>query len=173
MRFHPYALFLIAASTAIAEPKGLGFGPISYFEDHCANCHGSMGSNYGDKFGEGLSDARLSQVVKEMCDGPGNAPLDGEELKAEIAFHRALAKKQPFVSLTSVEAGKLTGEAPVGSNVVLASGDKETTAAADQEKWTISLAPGTDLTSAALRVTKQGDSTTLRLQEGSYTHARP
>lgn len=164
---------IACAAENTSGTKPLGFGPISYFEDHCANCHGSMGSDYGDKFGAGLSDAKLAQVVKEMCDGPGNAPLEGEELKAEIAFHRSLAKHQPFVSWTETKANKLIGEAPPGSKVWVVTASGQTSATLEEARWNAEMPASSDLSSAAVHVSKDGSTTVLSLGESSYSHSKP
>lgn len=165
-----------AASAASADETSgsqpLHFGPISYFEQNCANCHGSLGSNYGDTFGVGRTDAQLFKSVEEMCEGPGNAPLKGEELEAEVAFHRALARKQPFVSWTSAENSNLSGEATPGSQLSVTVGDKQSSATLDQEKWTIALPPGVSADKLSIEASKAGKTSQLKLAESNCTHRK-
>lgn len=132
-----------------------------------------MGSNYGKTFGAGRNEKQLFRSVKEMCDGPGNAPLEGEELLALVAFHRALAKKQLFISWTSAEGGKLTGEVSPGTRVTLKVGDQQTTAIVKNERWIIKLPRGVSAAQAEINASNQGRRTTLRLGVSSYSHDKP
>lgn len=92
------------------QPK-LSGGPVSYFEDHCARCHGDHGSNYDPQALKKLTEAQLRKYVRDMSMGPGNGPLEGLDLEAQVAYHRALIRKQPFVAVVSLEGGKVKGEA--------------------------------------------------------------
>ncbi len=89
-----------APSVAIAEiadlPDGISPGPISYFQTHCARCHGAYGQGYGPGFGQKRTPASMRQIVDDMCKGPGQAPLDGPALDHQIEFHLALAQGKPY-----------------------------------------------------------------------------
>ena len=145
-----------------AAPAALDFKPITYFQAHCANCHGDYGSFYGKGFATDLSDADLQKTVKEMCAGPGQAPLKGEELAAEVAYHRSLAHGTPFVIVTSRGGGKVSGEVTAGAAVKVGGAD----AAVD---GTTFHADAKD--DAAVIASKGGKSTDLKPADGPFSHA--
>lgn len=97
-----------------AAPLVTNFAPTKYFNENCARCHGENGAFYGDDFGGNLDDKRLHQIVDEMAQGPGAAPLDEHDLTILTAWHRALRDKKPFVAIIKSEkAGaqwQLSGE---------------------------------------------------------------
>jgi hypothetical protein len=106
------------APAARAVAQTLERGPFDYFAEHCARCHGLYGRNYGPSFGANLDLAHLRQMVRMMAEGPGAAPLSGAPFEAQVAWHEALAKKQPFIALLTLEP-LVTGEASPGSKVSL------------------------------------------------------
>lgn len=111
-----------AASTAPADTAAdfkPAFAAMDYFDMNCARCHGPQGSFYGKQFGQHLTDAVLTKFVKDMAEGPGNAPLQEDDLKVEVAYHRALVAGEPFVSVTGNDNGTLSGEVSPGSSVTI------------------------------------------------------
>lgn len=162
---------LLRAETTAPVP--LNFGPISYFEQNCARCHGPLGSNFGAKFAANLDNERLFVVVNQMAKGPGNAPLADLALEAEVAFHRALAKKEPFISWAGTASGKLVGEVTPDSQLVFVAAGSETSATLEDERWTVPLVTGADLSQAKLRATHNGKTTELLLGENSFSHRKP
>lgn len=103
---------------ATLPAAALGFGPVGYFQNRCVSCHGNYGAFYGDGFAADLSDADLADTVAEMCEGPGRAPLDGDDLAAEVAYHRSLAGQGgPFVAVVSRDGTAIRGEVTPGSTV--------------------------------------------------------
>ena len=135
-----------------------GFAPLDYFQANCERCHGPNGSFYGPTFGKNLkSDAALRQIVKEMCEGPGNAPLPDPELEILTDFHRALRDNKPFITIVSREKTEkgliLSGEALPDSRITL--GDEETIPVKlEGHKWSVEVPAGLDLSSAKLRAVK-------------------
>ena len=118
------ALFLAFLAVQLrAQTEEKPFAPLDYFADKCARCHGDYGSFYGADFAKNLDDAKLAQVVKEMCEGPAQAPLDGKNLEALTAFHRAKRDAAPFVWVTGQKGsaldGELQGEVSPGAKVEL------------------------------------------------------
>ncbi len=149
-------------SPAAPRPVALDFKPIAHFQAHCANCHGNYGSFYGDGFAADLSDADLQQTVKEMCAGPGQAPLKGEELAAEVAYHRSLARGTPFVIVTKRAGGQIEGEVTDGATVQV--GGKPATV----EGTTFRAAAPPD---APVVASKGGKSTTLAPTDGPFSQS--
>jgi hypothetical protein len=149
-------LLLVSAQAQQPEaPRTTGgFGPLGYFQDQCARCHGDYGAAYGDTFGAKLSDQQMLDVVKAMADGPAQAPLQDAQLQEETAFHLALRDKKPYIVATTWADGKLSGEAMPGSTVTLIQGDKTQTVELNGHQWQVNLDSG--WAGAKLRAEKNG-----------------
>lgn len=155
------------------------FAPLDYFADNCARCHGGYGSFYGANFAKNLDDAKLAQVVKEMCEGPAQAPLEGKNLEALTAFHRGLRDGAPFVWVKgqngSALDGTLQGEVSPGAQVELRVENRvvKTTIPAKIEghKWSVPLTQAlTQPLSEVfeIRATLNGKTTVVKAVAGSF-----
>lgn len=146
-----------AASMPAANQPGTGFGPISYFQDNCARCHGPYGSFYGGQFGNNLPPGGLRPMVKLMTEGPGGAPLDGRELDLLVAWHQSLINKTPFVILVDTDGGQseplvARGEVTPGATVtVRAARGEPISATVTDHLWTAQLPA--DANPRALKIT--------------------
>lgn len=147
-------------TSAISTPTG--FGPLTYFETNCARCHGPYGSAYGETFGKHLDDAQLEKVIDDMAYGPGNAPLQPRELAVQVAYHKAMISRTPFVVVTkiSVADGKATveGEAPPETPVTVAG----FAATFDGHTWRVTVPAGKSFAVVARR---DGNSATVEVSE--------
>lgn len=85
-------------------------GPVSVYDQACIRCHGPEGSFYGPTFGKGLTDAALRRVVVEMKDGKGDIALDDAQIDAQVAYHRAMIRREPFVAVVRATPTLLQGE---------------------------------------------------------------
>ena len=115
-------LLLGLAGFALAGPtpkivKPLSPGPIEYFENQCARCHGTRGSNFVVASLKRRSPASLKAEIQSMASGPGQSPISGRDLDAQVALHRSIIKGTPFLSFTKSANGVLSGEV-VGSEIV-------------------------------------------------------
>ncbi len=120
------------------EKKLESFAPLAYFDANCARCHGPNGSFYGKDFGKGLKDdAALKQIVREMCEGPGNAPIDEAKLEVLTEFHRALRDDAPFVTVVSQSAAGLSGEASPDAKLMLESGAQSVVVEQKGNAWSV------------------------------------
>lgn len=141
-------------------PQTTNFAPLDYFNDNCARCHGNYGSFYGKDFGKGKTDEQLAQVVKDMCDGPAQAPIAPHELEVLVAWHRALRDSKPFVASVHFDNSVLTGEATPGSSVSLeTTTGEQSTVPLNGHKWSAGLPEGVQL--ARIRVETNGQATEL------------
>ena len=121
-----------------AEESAPPFAPLAYFDANCARCHGPNGSFYGANFGKTLKDdAALKQVVKDMCEGPGNAPLDAAKLEVLTDFHRALRDDKPFLVVVSQSAAGLSGEASPDAQITLESGAQSVAVEQKGNAWSV------------------------------------
>lgn len=134
----------VAPTKGDAEPTtektAPSFAPLAYFDKNCARCHGPNGSFYGDSFGKNLKDdAALRQIVKEMCEGPGNAPLNEKNLDILTDFHRALRDNLPFLVLVSQDAKVLSGEASPDAKVTLEDGAQSVVVEQKGNAWKVEI----------------------------------
>ncbi len=155
------ALTLAPLAVIQAAPKPTNFAPLDYFEENCARCHGPNGSFYGTEFGKGLKDDdALRHIVKEMAEGPGNAPLSPENLEILTDFHRSLRDGKPYIVV--VEARKsekcliLSGEATPDSQITLENGKEVVAVKLEGHKWSVAVPPNFDIEKASLRAVKEG-----------------
>lgn len=140
---------------APGAPQTTNFAPLDYFNDKCANCHGAYGSFYGKDFGKGKSDAELADTVKQMCEGPAQAPLSPHDLNVLVAYHRSLRDGKPFVASVKLDGGVWSGEATPGSTVVLeTSTGARSDAPLKEHRWSAGLPEGVQI--ARIHV-KNGD----------------
>ncbi|PQV63215.1 hypothetical protein B1R32_11440 [Abditibacterium utsteinense] len=139
------------------EKNAKGFAPLGYFDANCARCHGPNGSFYGAGFGKNLKDdAALKQIVKEMCEGPGNAPLNEKSLDILTDFHRALRDNKPFLVIVSQSAKTLSGEASPDATLALQSGEKTLPIALKGHNWTTEIPADFNVSKARL-VARRGE----------------
>jgi hypothetical protein len=164
----------VAFADSKSTTKTLETAPISYFDQNCARCHGPMGSFYGDNFGANLTDAQLKRVVKEMADGPGNAPVDGLDLDAQIAFHRALVKKEPFIAVLEKSGNELRGEVSPGSQVELDM-PQPIKAKVTENQWVLTLPNNIQESSGGLKLKARLNGKTIELgwPKKVFSHSRP
>jgi hypothetical protein len=170
--------FLFALAARGAEPAGgqaspLGHAPLEYFAAKGARCHGPYGSFYGEEFGRKRSDAGLRQVVREMAEGPAGAPLVGRELDAQVAFHRALLAKEPFLAWTAQSETGVAGEVSPDSTVTARLNDRETSAQLVDTRWRVALPSGARASDVTVVACSGASSTTLALRDASFSHGAP
>lgn len=96
----------------------LSIGPISFFEERCARCHGSFGSMYGPALAH-LPDPALIRAVDDMVIGPAASELTAPDLAALVAFHRSLSGAGPFLAVTEANDHSLGGEVTPGAAVMV------------------------------------------------------
>ena len=141
--------------------KTAPFAPLDYFDANCTRCHGPYGSFYGAEFGKNLKDdAALRHIVKEMAEGPGNAPLNHKDLETLTDFHRALRDGKPYLVLVATEKNEvgitLRGEATPESKVTLEDGTQIVEVTLEGHKWDVSVPTGFEVGKAKLRAVKDG-----------------
>ena len=154
-----------------APPK---VAPISYFEDRCARCHGPQGSFYGDSFGKKLTEEALHKVVYDMCRNQGEMKLEGVDLDAQIAYHRSMIAKEPFIVLMSSDNGILVGEVPEKTEVkVKFKRSSTTTIGVRTSRWSVAIPKGEKLENCVITATLNKHTTTLIPKKSAFSHAEP
>ena len=161
---------------AVAAFAPASFAPMAYFDQKCARCHGPQGSFYGKDFGRDLDDAKLHATVNMMASGPAQAPISAPQLEIEVAYHRALIAKQPFVVVTDVTRDEksltLHGEATPGSALQIVAGKTKADAKLEKFAWTATLPANVDLNSATLTAKVGEAQTILKLSKSAWSHAK-
>ena len=151
----------------------LSLPPVSTFEASCANCHGPQGSFFGEEFGE-LPDEQLHDAVEEMMEGPAFLDPTDADLRAMVAYHHALAAREPFLCVTSLQLSSnggptsLEGEATPGATVSVA-GTSAATTAGEMGTWQLRDIPAS--ASLVLTAQKDGNATRLDLHQAQWSHA--
>jgi mono/diheme cytochrome c family protein len=142
------------------SPATLGVGPITYFEDHCARCHGSYGSGYLPESLSRRDDESLRRIIRDMSAGPAQAPLADADVDAQVAYHRSLLARVPFIATTQRTADKLAGEATAGSTLEIDVNGKRTEIPLDGHEWSVSIDVAS-VRSARIIATRDGKQTVL------------
>jgi hypothetical protein len=167
------ATLALADKPKPAPPAPIKTAPLRYFEDRCSRCHGPFGSFYGDQFGKGLSEEALRKVVEDMCRVQGDSPLAGQDLEAQIAFHRALIANEPFLVVTDLKAGELSGE--VSEKATVSARFKRSSALAEVKgtTWKVAVPKGARALDAVITATVGKGTSILTFANASFTHGPP
>lgn len=105
-----------------SAPVAVGFAPISYHVTHCADCHGPYGQQHDLARIRTMSLEDLTDVTRQMTEGHGNMPIEESELIPLVAWHRAMARGEAFVSVDAVAADLLVGDVSPGAKIQLLDG---------------------------------------------------
>lgn len=144
-----------------------GFGPITYYEEHCSRCHGQFGTGYLPDMDKRLTDDALRKVILEMAEGPAAAPLDEAQLDAEMAYHRSFIDGTPFVARTDAKA--LKGEVTEGARVSVVVNGKTIPASVEGHTWSVNGAGSGDA-----RIIAEHDGKRTTLEPGKpFSHGKP
>lgn len=168
-----FALALFAAASFLYEalrPRPVPTPPVRYFDDKCARCHGTVESPDNSAFEHALGDEELEDVVKRMCDGPAQAPLEGASLRALTALVRARQKGNPFVCWTRIDGRTLGGETVPGTSLSAKVGGQPIAVQASGNQWSLQLPPGTRPDQTVITATLGDTTLTLDLAKASFTN---
>jgi hypothetical protein len=163
----------VATSHPAPAPPHPAFAAMDYYDQNCAHCHGPEGAFYGPTLGNDLTDAGLVKEVRDMANGPGNAPIKEEEIAAETAYHRSLIMRVPYVAITEKTPARWTGEATPGATITLIAGNQKIPATLTDWTWTADLPAGIDPQTIRVEAELAGKTTTLQAAEASYSSTTP
>ncbi len=155
-----------SASTTPAQP--LSLGPVTFFEQRCARCHGSYGAAYAPSL-SALSDPELTRFVDEMVIGPGQTELAARDLAAQVAYHRSLIDQRPFLAVTALDGSSIAGEVTPGATVEVVAGGDRVPAAVTGHTWRAALAG--DPSRAPTRVEARLRDSIMSLDLGRAAHS--
>lgn len=129
-------------TTGRAAPQPpLATGPISYFERHCARCHGPYGELYPRPFAA-HTDEELARIVREMVTGPAQSSLPERELEALTDYHRSMAAAAPFIAITARVGSHIAGEVTRGALVTVRASPRSVPAVITGDTWSVDLPAG-------------------------------
>lgn len=161
------------APTPSPPTAGALFAPaaITYFQDHCASCHGPYARFAGPQYSRSLSDTALVRKIEEMAAGPGRSPLDAAGLAAQTAYHRSLVQGTPYVSITARENDGLRGEVTPGATVVVVVGGDSHSAIVEAHRWSVH---GVTKIERLIAIAANGARRTeIDVSQQAYSHANP
>jgi hypothetical protein len=168
----PASRGLIPSSSQIPSkpaPGPLKVGPIAYFQQNCAHCHGPFGDSYTDHFYTITDFEKLKVDVKRMADGPGQSPLDSNELTAQVDFHKALIAKGPFLCWSEQDGQILKGEVTKGSTVEAHAGSKSIPVEVKRWHWSLELPVDVKASEVILKAVLDKKETTLELAAQAWS----
>lgn len=118
-----------------------------------------------------MTDDELIEFVDDMAGGPGQAPIEGKELEAEVAFHRSLVVDEPFIAWTGWDGKTLSGEVTAGATVSIQIDKKQYQAIVKDEQWTLDAnIPSTHLRNVFIIAKLEKKICRLQISERSFSH---
>ncbi len=132
-----------ATESGPIELAALAWPPVSTFERTCASCHGRGGSEYDWRSGR-LNDEQLTEVVWGMMRSTGITAVSESDVRAMVAYCRALDADEPFICVTvfrpstDTDGGVLQGEATLDAEVMLLTCGRCWTVAKENGFWELS-----------------------------------
>ncbi len=145
-----------AAAVPAGPVERLTVGPITFFNESCARCHGSYGSNYGEALRQ-PGDDELTRIIGEMIVGPAMSDLPQPDIRAQVAYHRSLIDGRPFVAVTGRDASSISGEITPGAAVDVVAAGRRVGATVTGHTWRAEI-PG--LSGALVIEARAGDAVT-------------
>lgn len=162
---------IVAFSLQAPKPvEPLKVAPLEYFAKHCQRCHGENGLNYLSNFADGKSDDDLLAKLKSMAEGPGQSPLEPDDLAIQLAFHRSISAKAPFITWTAHEGNKISGEVTGDAKLIVT---PELPIKLEDGAWSIELPANTKVDDIVLTATLKDQSSILSLKERAVSEIQP
>lgn len=188
--------FTLAPSTTPSSPAiqpvtylDANLGPITFYLDKCASCHGAYGSYYyendilAEERGRIHHEGLLSQV-RLMGETNAHVTLTDPQAKALAAYVSTFpdvadtdaAVDGPFLAITGwspdnrVLSGEVTPDSTVAIEIpgVATPGSANLTATVTGHQWTLTLDPAIDPTQVVIIATHGDKQARLHLNQGSF-----
>lgn len=116
-------------------------GPVTYFVDNCARCHGSMETAY-QEFPKPRHGEELRKMLVVMSNGPALAPLDDAGLQQQYDLHLSILARKPYVWIDPEASDVLAVETMPDAVVTLITPTKRIQAASDLQHYLLPREPG-------------------------------
>lgn len=136
-------------------------GPITFFADHCARCHGQYGADYNDNLYQDPSPDRLAAVVRAMIEGQTELAPTYEMLRGQTALAVAMGRREPFIAWTgrSADGRTLLGEATPGATLSAVADGRRVDVAVADGSWSVTMPDGCEETQITLSAEWNGKHT--------------
>jgi hypothetical protein len=128
------------------------FAVLDYFQQNCAGCHGPYGKYYLPKLGDRHPGEQLRAILKEMADGPAQAPLEAAQLDQLVKYHESLSAGEPYVAVSDREGTTLRGEVSPENQVIIEVGETRIEAEVTGHTWEANLPGNVDAGEINVRV---------------------
>jgi len=173
----PVRMLSLTALCVVAAVAAGGLKPapvrvVATYEKQCSSCHGSEGAMFDSGFEKKYTAPNsLREMVISM---PGASDMRPEQVDALLAYMRAISRGEVFVVWTDAKSRLLEGEvSPRGASVrALAKGKALKVERPSAYRWRVVLPSGVKVEEVQVTAQLQGKTSTLRLRQGAYTHAR-
>jgi hypothetical protein len=165
----PSATITDHSAAAVGEPL-VQIGPISFFQQSCARCHGAYGMMLDNVSLHNRSDDDLARIVRDMVRGPSQTSLDGRSTAALVAYQRSLGDTRPFLAVTRLDGGTIEGEVTPGASVSVTMGTQRVIAEVTQHIWRAHL-DGAAAATASVEANIGDAATVLSLPGSAFSHA--
>lgn len=116
-------------------------GPLSYFINNCARCHGPMEDAYKE-FATPRHGEALREMIVIMANGPAMAPLDEPSLQQQFDLHMAILERKPYVWIDPAVTDAWAVETMPDAVVTLITAEKRIQAMADGHLYVLPREPG-------------------------------
>lgn len=146
-----------ATTQAVSSAEGPVFAVLDYFQQHCAGCHGAYGKYYLPRLSDRHPGAQLRAILKEMADGPAQAPLEDAQLGQLVKYHQSLIAGQPYMAITGREGTIIHGEVSPGNQVIIEIGENRIDAAVTGHRWEANIPENVDAREIGIRVQREGE----------------
>ena len=152
----------------------LKHGPLDYFQRHCSRCHGVDGGAYEDGFTKDKTPSELRDTILQMSEGQGGSPLtDSAELAAQVAYHFAMDRKDPFIDWTGQDGSELTGEVTPDTSLTALVKGQTVPVHVKERTWRLELPSGASAVDVKLTGKQKDRSESLDLSRGAFLPLAP
>lgn len=162
----------VGAAVAAGGLKPAPLRAVETYEKQCSSCHGQEGAMFDAGFEKKYATpGDLREMVESM---PGVAEMRPEQVEVLLAYVRAISRGEVFLVWTDAKSRLLEGEvSPRGASIrALAKGKPLKVERPSAYRWRVVLPSGVKVEEVQVTAQLQGKTSTLRLRQGAYTHAR-
>lgn len=145
---------------------------VETYEKQCSSCHGQEGAMFEPGFEKKYATASsLREMVETM---PGVSAMRSDQVDALLAYVRSISRGEAYLVWTDVRSRVVEGEvAPRAASVrATARGKPLPLTRPTPNRWRVEIPSGLRMEDVQITAQIRGKTSTLRLRQGSYTHAR-
>ena len=136
------------AETPVAIVKTSG--PVTYYINHCARCHGDPETAYPDSKAHARND-ELKRMIRSMATDTAMVEIDDAEVERQFALHNGIFDNKPYAWIDPTRKDVIAGETVPGTTIRAGAVD----AKIDNHQFTL---PNSD---APISATRNGETITI------------